>query len=217
MTIGVTGATVLAAVLTSVMSNEAMASWGWRVPFLAGGALGVYAIWLRRSLDESPAYEKEQRQEETGSRPSMWRGIWENRVAALKVIGLTVGGTVAYYTWAVSATGYAISVKGVDGLFEVRPGAGRGACLLHQPLPALQEAQEDRVDDPAGEPLVTERDGLPARRISASEATPTLTPAASPRLARRTASGAKTRTAVAITRAPMSRLDKSALPSIRRH
>ncbi|KIZ17562.1 hypothetical protein SNA_13815 [Streptomyces natalensis ATCC 27448] len=51
--------------------------------------------------------------------------------------------------------------------------------------------------------------GWSVGRWSASEAAPTRTPAASPSLARRTASEAKTRTAVAMTSAPVSRLDKS--------
>ncbi|MGH3516191.1 MAG: MFS transporter [Haloechinothrix sp.] len=115
VTSGVLTATLLAAGLSSLLGKADMAAWGWRVPFLIGGVLGVYAIYLRRSLHESHAFRKEQQQEEAaGSHPSLLRGIWENRAAALRVIGLTVGGTVAYYTWAVSATGYAISVKGVD-------------------------------------------------------------------------------------------------------
>lgn len=44
----------------------------------------------------------------------MWRGFWENRTACLRVIGLTLGGTVVYYTWAVSAPAQAISLKGID-------------------------------------------------------------------------------------------------------
>jgi MHS family alpha-ketoglutarate permease-like MFS transporter len=113
VTSGVLAATLLAAALTSLLGEDAVRSWGWRLPFLLGGALGVYAIHLRRSLTESPAYTREQADDDA-ERPSLARAMWQNRAAALRVIGLTVGGTVAYYTWAVSATGYAISVKGVD-------------------------------------------------------------------------------------------------------
>jgi MHS family alpha-ketoglutarate permease-like MFS transporter len=114
VTTGTLTATLLAAGLSSLLGPDALASWGWRLPFLLGGLLGVYAIYLRRSLAESHAFERERAAEPAGERTSLMRAIWANKAAALRVIGLTVGGTVAYYTWAVSATGYAISVKGVD-------------------------------------------------------------------------------------------------------
>ncbi len=45
-----------AAALSSALSVEAMEAWGWRVPFLLGGVLGPVGLWMRRELEETPAY-----------------------------------------------------------------------------------------------------------------------------------------------------------------
>lgn len=113
--IGTLFAAVQGALLSGVLTEAQMGAWGWRIPFLIGALLGVYALYLRRNLDETPAYEQEKAAEEGGhERPSLVRGVWEHRASALRVMGLTVGLTVLYYTWAVAAPGYAITVKGLD-------------------------------------------------------------------------------------------------------
>jgi MFS transporter, MHS family, alpha-ketoglutarate permease len=119
ITTGTLAATLLGAVLTSTVSSETMTSWGWRVPFLIGAALGLYALWLRRSLTETDAFQQERARaavstEAPAQASSLLAGVWAHRGAALRVIGLTVGGTVFYYTWAVSAPAYAIGVTGLD-------------------------------------------------------------------------------------------------------
>jgi MHS family alpha-ketoglutarate permease-like MFS transporter len=50
VTLGVLAATLLGALLTSTLGTDRMADWGWRIPFLIGGALGFYAMYLRRNL-----------------------------------------------------------------------------------------------------------------------------------------------------------------------
>ena len=44
------------ALLTSIMSAETLNAWGWRVPFLFGIVLALVGAWLRRNIDETPAY-----------------------------------------------------------------------------------------------------------------------------------------------------------------
>jgi len=48
----------IAALLNTVLDTATMESWGWRVPFLLGGILGPVGIWMRRTIDETPAYTK---------------------------------------------------------------------------------------------------------------------------------------------------------------
>jgi MHS family proline/betaine transporter-like MFS transporter len=45
-----------AASLNAVLTPEQMNDWGWRLPFLAGGALLPVALWLRFNIDETPCY-----------------------------------------------------------------------------------------------------------------------------------------------------------------
>jgi MFS family permease len=35
-----------------------MDAWGWRIPFLLGGILGPVGLWMRRTIDETPAYQE---------------------------------------------------------------------------------------------------------------------------------------------------------------
>jgi MHS family proline/betaine transporter-like MFS transporter len=43
------------AVLTGLLPEEAVASWGWRLPFLAGLGVGLAGLYVRRHLPEAPA------------------------------------------------------------------------------------------------------------------------------------------------------------------
>lgn len=105
-------ATLLGATLTTVLTDQQMGSWGWRVPFLVGGVLGIITLFLRRTMSETPSYEHAQAAEEQDrSSTSLVRGLWKNRAAALRVIGLASGGTVFFYTWVTAAPAYAIGVK----------------------------------------------------------------------------------------------------------
>ena len=50
----------LVAALSSALGAEQMAAWGWRVPFLLGGVLALYALWMRRTVEETPRFRAEQ-------------------------------------------------------------------------------------------------------------------------------------------------------------
>ncbi len=47
-----------AALLNTVLTPKDMADWGWRIPFLVGGILGPIGIYMRRTIEETPAYTK---------------------------------------------------------------------------------------------------------------------------------------------------------------
>ncbi|MEU0071905.1 MFS transporter [Streptomyces sp. NPDC006332] len=55
---GTLAASGLWAVLLAVLSEGQLLSWGWRLPFLLSFALMIFAVWLRRSLKESPVFEE---------------------------------------------------------------------------------------------------------------------------------------------------------------
>lgn len=50
-------AAVLAYALDNSLSSTDMASWGWRVPFLIAAPLGIVGLYMRRRLDETPAFQ----------------------------------------------------------------------------------------------------------------------------------------------------------------
>ncbi|MEU5564975.1 MFS transporter [Micromonospora musae] len=47
----------LVTLLTSVLSTADLDSWGWRIPFLVAGPLGLVGLYLRLRLTETPAFE----------------------------------------------------------------------------------------------------------------------------------------------------------------
>ena len=108
-TLGTIAGTGIGAVLTMLLSEPEMNSWGWRIPFVLGGVLGFYALVMRRRMVETEVFRAAR-----GAREPMWPAIVRHRRQALQVIGMTVGLTVSYYAWAVSAPQYAISARGVD-------------------------------------------------------------------------------------------------------
>ncbi|MEU6091778.1 MFS transporter [Streptomyces sp. NPDC047085] len=55
---GYVAAATLVTVMTALLGEGTMNDWGWRVPFLAAGPLGLIGVYLRMRLDETPAYLK---------------------------------------------------------------------------------------------------------------------------------------------------------------
>ncbi len=54
---GTLAATAIWAILISVLSDEQLLSWGWRIPFLGSFILLVLAVWIRLRMKESPVFE----------------------------------------------------------------------------------------------------------------------------------------------------------------
>ena len=52
----------IAALFSTVLTPDAMESWGWRIPFLLGGILAPVGIYMRRNIDETPAFRRSQSQ-----------------------------------------------------------------------------------------------------------------------------------------------------------
>ncbi|MDY7579984.1 MFS transporter [Herbaspirillum sp. RTI4] len=47
----------LVSVLQYTLGQSVMEEWGWRIPFLIGGPLGLIAIWFRLKIKESPTFQ----------------------------------------------------------------------------------------------------------------------------------------------------------------
>lgn len=54
---GTLGASAIWGVLLVTLSTDAVIEWGWRIPFIASALIMLFAVWLRRSLKESPVFE----------------------------------------------------------------------------------------------------------------------------------------------------------------
>ncbi|HEX9485131.1 MAG TPA: MFS transporter [Gemmatimonadaceae bacterium] len=83
--------------LQRLLGPDALEAWAWRVPFAIGAALAVVALWVRRGLEETPAFRSATR-DGTQPRASV-RVLLQYPRQVLTVVGLTAGGTVAFYTF----------------------------------------------------------------------------------------------------------------------
>ncbi|GAA3538092.1 MFS transporter [Streptomyces osmaniensis] len=66
--LGLLGGAGVAALLATVLSEEQLGDWGWRLPFLLTLPLGLGALWLRLRLDETPAFREERQAERPPAR-----------------------------------------------------------------------------------------------------------------------------------------------------
>jgi len=78
------------------LAPDALRAWGWRIPFAIGALLAVFAAVMRRSLHETEAFvEAKKTVQPTGSIV----GLLNYPRELLLVVGLTAGGTAAFYTF----------------------------------------------------------------------------------------------------------------------
>lgn len=57
LTVGILIGSLVAAAINSRMTPAEVLDYGWRLPFVLGGAFGFLAVWLRRWLSETPVFE----------------------------------------------------------------------------------------------------------------------------------------------------------------
>ena len=102
-------------VLQRTLSGDALELWGWRIPFAIGGALAVAALWLRRGLDETASFEaaRAQRASTPATAPrAALRELLRYPRQIATVVGLTAGGTVAFYTFTTYAQKFLVNTAG---------------------------------------------------------------------------------------------------------
>ncbi|WP_245734122.1 MFS transporter [Sporolactobacillus nakayamae] len=100
-------------IILQLSLNEAeLRAWGWRIPFVIG-ALGALAVlWLRLSMDESDQFKK--MSGKTKKNAGTIKALMKYPRAVLTVVGLTLGGTVAFYTYTTYLQKFMINSVGLD-------------------------------------------------------------------------------------------------------
>lgn len=98
-------------VLQQLLSEPDMKAWGWRIPFIIGAMGAVAVLWLRRTMDESEQFAniKSQKRESAGT----IRALMKHPKAVLTVVGLTLGGTVAFYTYTTYLQKFMVNTVGL--------------------------------------------------------------------------------------------------------
>ena len=94
---GQLGAIIVLLVLQQVLLTPVqLKAWGWRIPFVIGALLAITALMMRRNLDETDAFVAAKKQQR---RESSVRTLLKYPREVLLVVGLTMGGTTAFYTY----------------------------------------------------------------------------------------------------------------------
>ena len=126
-------ASLMGVVLTSTLSEAAMQSWGWRIAFGIGGLLGLVGLWLRVSVEETESFRTAAAEGRTGGRSPILAVFTEHPRAALRVVGITIAGTLIYYVWISYMPGYAHAATGIplrDALLANTIAIAYFLCLL---------------------------------------------------------------------------------------
>jgi len=101
----------------TVIGEEAFADWGWRVPFIVSILLLAISVYIRLSMNESPAFAKMKAEGKTSKSPlSESFGQWKNlKIVILALIGLTAGQAVIWYSGQFYALFFLTQALKVDG------------------------------------------------------------------------------------------------------
>ncbi|WP_069161920.1 MFS transporter [Nocardia altamirensis] len=117
-------------ILQQFLTNAQMNDWGWRIPFVIGAGAAVLIMWLRRHMDESEHYQVAANLDKlTGPEAidAIAADVARKRAArgslrillrypreCLIVVGLTLGGTVAFYTYTTYMQKFMINTAGIS-------------------------------------------------------------------------------------------------------
>ncbi|MFZ4529751.1 MAG: MFS transporter, partial [Undibacterium curvum] len=101
----------------TAIGEEEFNIWGWRVPFLVSVFLLAISVWIRLSMNESPAFAKMKAEGKTSKAPLTESfGQWKNlKIVILALVGLTAGQAVVWYTGQFYALFFLQQTLKVDG------------------------------------------------------------------------------------------------------
>jgi len=122
-TFGVFGGMLLgsgiAAIFSSVLTQQQLNNYGWRIPFLLGSLIGLFGLFLRKDMVESEHFEK-MRQEQKAHKIPLVEFLADYKLKALKLILISWAFGVSVYLLFIFLPSYLnvfIHVKLDDALF----------------------------------------------------------------------------------------------------
>ncbi|MEJ7935602.1 MFS transporter [Sphingobium sp. AN558] len=127
--------------LQATLSEAQLDAWGWRIPFLIGGALAVVVFWLRRGLAETQSFAvaKAKGSPKSGFVELVTRHPRETMTVML----LTAGGTIAFYAYSIYMQKFLVNTSGLSR--ESASQINAITLLLFMMLQPLAGALSDRI------------------------------------------------------------------------
>ncbi len=96
---------VLAYVLSSFGTAESLSDWGWRAGFVTAGILGLIALWIRQSVNETEIFKRQVADRSTRRHP-MHEVLFKFPRDSMRVIGIAMAGNLLNYVWMVNYPNY---------------------------------------------------------------------------------------------------------------
>lgn len=129
---------VLLVLQNLVLDERALRDWGWRIPFAIGALLAIVVLMMRRDLAETAAFTSARKEKQ-----STLRALLAHRRETATVVGLTLGGTIAFYVYTTYMQKFLKLSAGLDAAQTTWISAG--SLLFALILQPLYGALSDRV------------------------------------------------------------------------
>jgi MHS family alpha-ketoglutarate permease-like MFS transporter len=97
-------------ILQQTLTDQQLTTWGWRVAFGVGAVGALLVMWLRRGMDESASFANQEKAPDHGTLALLFKYPRE----ILTVVGLTMGGTVAFYTYTTYLQKFMVNTSHID-------------------------------------------------------------------------------------------------------
>ncbi|QKG19884.1 MFS transporter [Actinomadura verrucosospora] len=130
-------AALLGAGLSASLSHAALTGWGWRLPFLAGGLLGVGLLVVRSRMRETPVFQRQVRTDRT--RGSLREVMRAHRRSVGLVVAFAAGTTMLSGTWTTVVPAIGQRLAPADRMFLVITLVTAAATVLQVPLGMLAD------------------------------------------------------------------------------
>ncbi|WP_411026815.1 MFS transporter, partial [Salmonella sp. s54197] len=108
-------------ILQRNLSPEQLYVWGWRVPCVIGALCAVVALYLRRGMEETDSFTQKDKPK---AKESTMRTLLRHPKELATVVGLTMGGTLAFYTYTTYMQKYLVNPVGMEIVDSTMVSAG---------------------------------------------------------------------------------------------
>ena len=126
--------------LTATIGEDALGAWGWRIPFLLAGPLGLIGLYIRLRVEDTPEFRALERSGEVSGSPFR-ETITQNWRPILQVIGLVIIQNAGFYivltympTYFSEQLGFSSTASSLSSVFTLLL-----AMALIPPLGALSD------------------------------------------------------------------------------
>ncbi len=124
-----------------LLTPEQLEAWGWRIPFVIGAGLAIVAYFMRRDMHETDAFLEASATIDAHSNPL--RGLLQYPREVAIVVGLTLGGTVAFYTYTVYMQKFLVNSAGFSK--DTSTVIAAGTLFVYMCLQPIVGAISDRI------------------------------------------------------------------------